>query len=56
VSRFRIDMVGALTDPTAHGGEATDAFHVVAPSLPGFGFSSPLAATGWESTRTARPG
>jgi pimeloyl-ACP methyl ester carboxylesterase len=49
-----IDMIGPLTDPTAHGGEATDAFHVVAPSLPGFGFSSPLAATGWESTRTAK--
>jgi pimeloyl-ACP methyl ester carboxylesterase len=48
------DLVGPLTDPRAHGGDPGDAFHVVAPSLPGFGFSSPLADTGWESTRTAK--
>ena len=34
-----LKVIGPLTDPTAHGGEAQDAFHVVAPSLPGFGFS-----------------
>ena len=49
-----VGIIGPLTDPRAHGGEATDAFHVVAPSLPGFGFSSPLSDTGWESTRTAK--
>ena len=47
-------LIGPLTDPRAHGGDPTDAFHVVAPSLPGFGFSSPLEGTGWESTRTAK--
>jgi hypothetical protein len=49
-----VDVIGPLTDPPAHGGDPGDAFHVVAPSLPGFGFSSPLADTGWESTRTAK--
>jgi pimeloyl-ACP methyl ester carboxylesterase len=47
-------LIGPLTDPGAHGGDPADAFHVVAPSLPGFGFSSPLLDTGWESTRTAK--
>jgi pimeloyl-ACP methyl ester carboxylesterase len=42
-----IDLVGPLTDPRAHGGEAADAFHVVAPSIPGFGFSVPLNEAGW---------
>jgi pimeloyl-ACP methyl ester carboxylesterase len=49
-----VDLIGPLTDPRAHGGDPADAFQVVAPSLPGFGFSSPLADTGWESTRTAK--
>jgi epoxide hydrolase len=48
-----VGIIGPLTDPRAHGGDPADAFHVVAPSLPGFGFSSPLAGPGWESTRTA---
>ena len=48
-----VDIIGPLTDPRANGGDPADAFHVVAPSLPGFGFSSPLAGSGWESTRTA---
>ena len=48
------DLIGPLTDPRAHGGDPADAFHVVAPSLPGFGFSSPLADTGWELARTAK--
>ena len=46
--------IGPLTDPRAHGGDPADAFHVVAPSLPGFGFSSPVRETGWELTRTTR--
>ena len=48
-----VDLIGPLTDPRAHGGDPADAFHVVVPSLPGFGFSRPLADTGWELTRTA---
>jgi len=49
-----LDVIGPLTDPRAHGGDRADAFHVVAPSLPGFGFSSPLTDAGWESARTAQ--
>ena len=48
------DLIGPLTDPRGHGGDQADAFHVVVPSLPGFGFSSPLAETGWELARTAK--
>ncbi|WP_327350531.1 epoxide hydrolase family protein [Streptomyces sp. NBC_01304] len=48
-----LDLVGPLTDPTAHGGEAHDAFHLVIPSLPGFGFSGPLPETGWTDGRVA---
>ncbi|MFE0023333.1 epoxide hydrolase family protein [Amycolatopsis sp. NPDC059021] len=44
---------GPLTDPRAHGGDPADAFHVVIPSLPGFAFSSPLSARGWNLERTA---
>ena len=44
-------MIGPLTDPAAHGGDPADAFHLVIPSLPGYGFSGPLTETGW----TARP-
>ena len=47
-------MIGPLVDPVAHGGRAEDAFHVVVPSIPGFGFSTPLEAPGWDVTRTAR--
>jgi pimeloyl-ACP methyl ester carboxylesterase len=47
-----LDVVGPLTDPVAHGGDAGDAFHVVVPSLPGFGFSTPLSGPGWELART----
>jgi pimeloyl-ACP methyl ester carboxylesterase len=49
-----LDIVGPLTDPGSYGGDATDAFHVVAPSIPGFGFSTPVRETGWEMARTAR--
>jgi epoxide hydrolase len=49
-----LEVIGPLTDPRAHGGDPADAFHVVAPSLPGFGFSVPLGEAGWESSRTAK--
>jgi pimeloyl-ACP methyl ester carboxylesterase len=49
-----IDSVGPLTDPTAHGGKADDAFHLVLPSLPGYGFSGEPAEVGWDLDRTAR--
>ena len=48
-----LDLVGPLTDPTRHGGSPDDAFHVIIPSLPGFGLSSPLAGAGWDSNRIA---
>jgi pimeloyl-ACP methyl ester carboxylesterase len=47
-------IIGPLTDPAAHGGNAADAFHVVAPSLPGFGFSGKPAERGWNAERIAR--
>jgi pimeloyl-ACP methyl ester carboxylesterase len=49
-----LDSVGPLTDPTAHGGSAEDAFHLVLPSLPGYGFSGEPAEVGWDLGRTAR--
>src|SRR6266540_2596623 len=49
-----IDSVGPLTDPTAHGGSAEDAFHLVLPSLPGYGFSGEPVEVGWDLGRTAR--
>jgi pimeloyl-ACP methyl ester carboxylesterase len=49
-----LDSVGPLTDPTAHGGTAADAFHLVLPSLPGYGFSGEPAEVGWDLARTAR--
>jgi pimeloyl-ACP methyl ester carboxylesterase len=48
-----LDLIGPLTDPVAHGGTAADAFHLVIPSLPGYGFSGPLPGTGWTDGRTA---
>src|SRR5438128_11614822 len=50
----QIDTVGPLTDPPAHGGSAEDAFHLVLPSLPGYGFSSQPAGLGWNLGRVAR--
>jgi pimeloyl-ACP methyl ester carboxylesterase len=47
-----LEVIGPLTDPRAHGGDPGDAFHVVAPSLPGFGFSTPVRAPGWEVARS----
>ena len=49
-----LETVGPLTDPTAHGGQAGDAFHLVLPSLPGYGFSSEPAELGWDAARTGR--
>jgi pimeloyl-ACP methyl ester carboxylesterase len=48
-----LDVVPRLTDPTAHGGAAADAFHVVAPSLPGYGFSEVPRVPGWHIRRVA---
>lgn len=49
-----MQVIGPLTDPVAYGGRAEDAFHVVAPSLPGYGFSARPAQTGWGVERIAR--
>jgi epoxide hydrolase len=48
------DVIGPLTDPTAFGGNPADAFDVVIPSLPGFGFSDPPSERGWTAERTAK--
>ena len=50
----QLKIVEPLTNPTAHGGSAADAFHLVIPSLPGYGFSGKPTATGWDPPRTAR--
>jgi pimeloyl-ACP methyl ester carboxylesterase len=49
-----LETVGPLTDPTSHGGTAGDAFHLVLPSLPGYGFSAEPTELGWDASRTAR--
>jgi pimeloyl-ACP methyl ester carboxylesterase len=48
-----LKVLGPLTDPTAHGGDAADAFHIVCPSLPGYGFSDKPAQPGWGVERIA---
>src|SRR5499426_686724 len=48
-----LETVGPLTDPTAHGGDAQDAFHLVLPSIPGYGFSGEPTEIGWYSGRVA---
>ncbi|UGS35116.1 epoxide hydrolase family protein [Capillimicrobium parvum] len=48
-----LDVIGPLVDPPAHGGDAADAFHVVAPSLPGYGFSDKPTRTGWGEEHIA---
>ncbi len=48
-----LDMIGPLSDPAAHGGDPADAFHVVIPSIPGYGFSGPTQETGWNVARIA---
>jgi pimeloyl-ACP methyl ester carboxylesterase len=50
----QLKIVEPLTDPTAHGASAADAFHLVIPSLPGYGFSGKPTSTGWDPARTAR--
>lgn len=50
----QLKIIGPLTDPTAHGGQAADAFDIVIPSLPGHGFSGKPTATGWDPIRIAR--
>jgi pimeloyl-ACP methyl ester carboxylesterase len=50
----QLKVIGPLTDPTAYGASATDAFDVVIPSLPGYGFSGKPTATGWDPARIAR--
>lgn len=52
VLEFR-EVIGPLSDPVAHGGRASDAFHLVIPSLPGFGFSDKPTGTGWNVNRIA---
>jgi pimeloyl-ACP methyl ester carboxylesterase len=47
-------IIGPLTDPAAHGGDPTDAFDVVVPSIPGFGYSTPVREPGWPTGRVAR--
>ena len=49
-----LNVIDPLTDPTAHGGSADDAFHVVIPSMPGYGFSAKPEETGWDTARMAR--
>lgn len=50
----QLKIIDPLTDPTSHGGRAEDAFHVVIPSMPGYGFSGKPSATGWGPDRMAR--
>jgi pimeloyl-ACP methyl ester carboxylesterase len=49
-----LDMIDVLTDPVAHGGRAEDAFDVVVPDAPGYGFSQPVTEAGWDTARVAR--
>jgi pimeloyl-ACP methyl ester carboxylesterase len=49
-----LETIGPLTDPSAHGGKAEEAFHLVLPSVPGYGFSGEPSDLGWDSGRTAR--
>src|SRR5213080_762280 len=50
----QMKIIDPLTNPTAHGGSASDAFHVVIPSMPGYGFSGKPTTTGWDQARIAR--
>ena len=50
----QMKIVDLLTDPTAHGGSASDAFHVVIPNMPGYGFSGKPTTTGWDPARIGR--
>jgi len=50
----QLKIIDPLTNPTAHGGNASDAFHLVIPSMPGYGYSGKPATTGWDSAHIAR--
>jgi epoxide hydrolase len=49
-----LDVIGPLTDPRAQGGDPADAFHLVIPSIPGYGFSGPTGDSGWTTARVAK--
>jgi epoxide hydrolase len=49
-----LDVIGPLSDPAAHGGDPADAFELIIPSLPGYGFSGPTRERGWNNQRIAR--
>jgi epoxide hydrolase len=49
-----LDLIGPLSDPGAHGGDRSDAFHLVIPSIPGIAFSGPTTEPGWDARRVAR--
>ncbi|MFI6325048.1 epoxide hydrolase family protein [Nonomuraea sp. NPDC050556] len=49
-----LDVIGPLTDPRSHGGNPADAFHLVIPAMPGYGFSGPTTEPGWNTDRIAR--
>ena len=49
-----LDVIGPLTDPRAHGGDPADAFHLVIPSIPGYGLSGPTRDVGWTTARVAK--
>jgi pimeloyl-ACP methyl ester carboxylesterase len=49
-----LEIIGPLSNPRAHGGDPADAFHLVIPSIPGFGFSGPTRKTGWTTDHTAK--
>lgn len=49
-----LDVIGPLTDPRSYGGDPADAFHLVIPALPGYGFSGPTQETGWSTDRIAK--
>ena len=49
-----LDIIDPLTDPVGHGGEASDAFHLVIPSIPGYAFSGPTGEVGWDTGRVAK--
>src|SRR5204862_6116800 len=52
----QLKIIDPLTNPTAHGASASDAFHLVIPSIPGYGFSASPTTTGWDPARPARAG
>jgi pimeloyl-ACP methyl ester carboxylesterase len=49
-----LHVIGPLSDPASHGADPNDAFHLVIPSVPGFGFSGPVSEKGWDTVRVAR--